>query len=71
MELDDYRRVTLTLLSEADLAVILEVEIKTVQAWRMQGRGPDYVKLGKSIYYRTRDLQEWIDANVNVVQRSR
>jgi hypothetical protein len=65
-----YRRDRLTLLSEVELAAVLEVEVRTLAAWRAESRGPDYVKLGKSVFYRQCDLQAWIGANVHVVKRA-
>jgi hypothetical protein len=65
----EFRWGNLTLLTEADLATVLEVEARTVQAWRAEGRGPDFVKLGKSVFYRVADVRDWIDASVVVVKR--
>jgi len=38
-------------LSEADLAVRWAMSPKTLQRWRMEGRGPVYLKLGKRVNY--------------------
>lgn len=65
----EFRWGSLSILTEDDLARILEVEPRTIQAWRTEGRGPDYVKLGKSVFYRVADVRGWIDANVVVVKR--
>jgi predicted DNA-binding transcriptional regulator AlpA len=58
------------LLSEVELAILMEVETRTLLAWRAEKKGPDYVKLGKSVFYRRRDVRDWIDANVVVVRRA-
>ena len=39
------------LLSEADLALRWGMSPKTLQRWRMQGRGPHYLKLSKRVNY--------------------
>lgn len=31
---------------------------------RHKGTGPDYVKLGRSVYYRIEDIEAWINKNV-------
>ena len=36
-------------LSEADLASRWGMSPKTLQRWRMEGRGPHYLKLGKRV----------------------
>ncbi len=34
----------------------------TLQWWRTVGRGPKYVKIGRSVFYRKRDLDDFITA---------
>ena len=34
----------------------------TLANWRSQGKGPAYVRLGKRVAYRGRDLNDWIEA---------
>jgi len=36
---------------------------KTLQAWRVSGRGPRFVKLGRRVFYRASDLIRFIEAN--------
>lgn len=38
-------------LSEADLASRWSMSPKTLQRWRMEGRGPIYLKMGKRVNY--------------------
>lgn len=38
-------------LTEADLASRWAMSPKTLQRWRMEGRGPHYLKLGKRVSY--------------------
>jgi hypothetical protein len=56
--------------TEEELALALYLEKRTLAAWRAEQRGPDYIKLGKNIFYRARDVREWIDANVYFVRRT-
>lgn len=32
--------------------------------WRYQGRGPAFVKVGRHVRYRRRDVDAWIDRHV-------
>lgn len=49
------------LLSPKQLAKYLGVTTLTLSQYRVQGRGPKYLKLGRVIRYRPSDVQEWID----------
>lgn len=61
-----YLRREVDLVTPEELATTLEVELSTLQAWRAQGTGPDYVRLGKQVFYRRADIIDWINANVVV-----
>lgn len=52
------------LLTERDLELLLTVSDHTLQAWRSNGLGPKYVKLGRTVMYRIVDVHSWINANV-------
>ncbi|SFL23902.1 DNA binding domain-containing protein, excisionase family [Pseudovibrio ascidiaceicola] len=52
------------LITEAAAADYLGISIRTIQAWRMRGGGPIFVKLGKSVRYRPSDIQAWIEAHL-------
>lgn len=58
------------LLSQEDLAVLLEVKVQTLRQWRRLGRGPDFVKTQKSIYYRRSDVEKWLSMNVVPTNRT-
>lgn len=62
-------RSAIELFNEEELAEILEVKPQTLATWRAEERGPDYVKLGKSVFYRKADVLDWINANVVVTRR--
>jgi len=48
------------LLKEQKAAERLDVAVKTLQKWRVQGEGPKFVKLGRSVRYTEEDLEEYI-----------
>ena len=43
-------------------ATILGVKPTTLAMWRHKGRGPRYIKIGRSCFYLERDIESWIDA---------
>lgn len=49
------------LLNEERVAHLLNVSVRTVQAWRIRGGGPPFVRCGRAIRYRPHALQLWID----------
>lgn len=40
------------------------VSVRTLQAWRVQGKGPVFLKLGRAVRYRICDLDDWLEANL-------
>ena len=51
------------LLTEHEAAVALLVSVKTLQAWRVQGRNVPFVRIGRRIAYRVRDINDFIEKN--------
>jgi len=51
---------TQTLLNEAQAAAILGVVPKCLQAWRVRGGGPVFLKVGRLIRYTQVDLENWL-----------
>jgi predicted DNA-binding transcriptional regulator AlpA len=50
------------LLNEAEVAKWLGYSPRTVQGWRLRGKGPAHVVIaGKTIRYRVSDVQSWLD----------
>ena len=47
------------LLTEAQAAGFLAVSMRTLQAWRVRGNGPPFVKVGRGVRYRRCDLTAW------------
>lgn len=51
------------LLTEREAADLLGQSPRTLQQWRWRHIGPDYVKNGRSVRYRSSDIQKFIDQN--------
>jgi Helix-turn-helix domain len=51
------------LLCEVQAADFLCLSPRTLQGWRLEGAGPRFVRAGRAIRYRRRDLIAWIDEN--------
>lgn len=51
------------LLDEHAAADFLTVSVRSLQAWRVSGRGPVFIKVGARVRYRRADLSDWIAAN--------
>ena len=49
--------------NEADTAVNNAVLEAIVRKWRLQGRGPKYVKIGRLVRYKWRDVEAWLDSH--------
>ncbi len=52
------------LLTENQAAVVFNLSNRTMQAWRVRGCGPKFIKVGRSVRYRIGDLQEYVKRNV-------
>jgi hypothetical protein len=50
------------LVSPQVTATELHVKPPTLTAWRTLGRGPNFVKVGRAVFYRRADLSEWLGA---------
>lgn len=56
----DVVRATFGILTAYELAQALEVTTETLGTWRNKGQGPKHVKLGKQVFYRLVDVEDWI-----------
>lgn len=54
---------TATLLDTAEAAKRLDVKPQTLKDWRHAGRGPRYIKLGRSVRYDPADIDAYVDAH--------
>lgn len=50
-------------LNETEAAARLGLKVATLRAWRNQGRGPAYVRLGRAIRYLAVDIEEFLQSN--------
>ena len=50
-----------SLLTEIQSAQLLNLSTRTLQTWRLRGGGPRFVKAGRAVRYRRRDLLQWIE----------
>jgi predicted DNA-binding transcriptional regulator AlpA len=58
------------LLSPADLAALIGIDERTLAVWRSAHRGPDFVRLGRAIFYRRADVLAWVELNVTATDRA-
>jgi len=49
------------LLDQSQAAEFLAVSTRTLEGWRSSGGGPRFVRVGRRVRYRLRDLQQWVD----------
>jgi hypothetical protein len=45
-------------------AAILSISTQRLARMRLEGGGPPYVKIGRSILYRREDLEAWLAAHI-------
>ena len=46
-------------LDEHDLSARWGVNVKTLKRWRNEGRGPRYIKIGRSVTYLPKDIEHF------------
>ena len=51
-----------SLLTEVQVGEVLNISIRTLQAWRLRGGGPRFVKISSMVRYRNDDLAAFIEA---------
>lgn len=50
------------LLTEDKVADHLNVSLASVRRWRLEHRGPRYIKVGSLVRYRPEDVESWLAA---------
>jgi excisionase family DNA binding protein len=50
-------------LTESEAAARLGLKIATLRAWRHQGKGPAYLRLGRAVRYLTTDVEDFIQSS--------
>lgn len=63
-------RARLALMTQDELAALLEVSRDTLREWRRGETGPDYIRAGKAIMYRESDVKAWMERNAVVMMRT-
>ena len=53
---------TTKLVNEKEAAKFLGLSVRTLQAWRLQGKGPKWKKLGRAVRYALPDLEAFLEA---------
>ena len=51
-----------TLLTEEDVAKQLHVSVASLRRWRLEMRGPQFIKVGSLVRYRPEELEAWLTA---------
>ena len=62
MERDD-RKLHANIVNEKAAGRYVGLSHRTMQAKRVRGGGPKYLKLGYAVRYRICDLDDWLEAN--------
>jgi len=50
------------LLNESAVAKQLGCQVKTLQAWRCRGGGPEFVRVGRLIRYNPNSVVAWVES---------
>jgi helix-turn-helix protein len=50
-------------MDEDKAAALLLLSVRTLQRFRVEGRGPTFVKLGKRVFYTETDLRAYVEAS--------
>jgi predicted DNA-binding transcriptional regulator AlpA len=50
--------------TQEQAAAFLGLKPATLAAWRHQGRGPPYIKIGRSCFYLESDIETWLSEQV-------
>lgn len=57
----DWRAPDNLCLSNAQAAAVLGISPKTLPNWRLEGRSPPFVRVGRRVVYRRADLEQWLN----------
>lgn len=53
-----------SLMTTEEAAARLGLAAKTLEAWRFQGKGPRFCKLGRAVRYRKLDVERFLERSV-------
>jgi hypothetical protein len=62
MDKNELKKFDSQLLTQEEAAAFLRVNPRSLERWRAIGDGPTFVKLGRKVLYRLRDLETWIES---------
>jgi predicted DNA-binding transcriptional regulator AlpA len=55
-------------ITQEEAATIIGVKPTTLAMWRHKGKGPRYIKVGRSCFYRESDIDAWLDSQCVIPQ---
>ena len=50
-------------LRQQELAERLKLSVRSLERWRLEGKGPKFVRAGRRVLYRDTDVEEWLQAH--------
>ena len=59
----DQRRGTARALTEREVGELLGLSVATLRAWRHRGKGPRFLRLGRSVRYLPSDVDDFVRAS--------
>jgi predicted DNA-binding transcriptional regulator AlpA len=59
----DYTRGTARALTEREVGELLGLSVATLRAWRHRGKGPRFLRLGRSVRYLPSDVDDFVRAS--------
>ncbi len=60
-----------TMLTQKQLAERWSLSARTLEAWRWQGIGPHFIKIGRRVLYRLQDIEAFENAGLRPPPSSR
>ena len=50
-------------MGEKEVAALIGFAVQSLRNWRFLDRGPRYVKMGRSVRYRFKDVLDWMESH--------
>lgn len=63
-------RADIGLLLPSEAAALLGLKDRTLDQWRAEARGPDFIRAGGRVFYRMRDIADWLELNLVITRRA-
>lgn len=57
------------LLNTTEAAKTLRIAPITLHRWRKAGYGPEHIEMGRKVYYRPTDIEQWIETQKRTIAR--